>query len=182
MIASVTEILRAVGLTEDYRFVHPTDLARARARGAALHKAIELAHAGTLDPESLHPEIAPGFAAYLRFVEATGHEPEASELELTHPWGIVGHPDRVGTLGARGPVIIDYKLTRAPDLVGTKYQLAAYRMLWDHAHPERPAQGCFMLQLPRDAGADYRLVDLTDDYAVNVFTAAFVVWKAQQER
>lgn len=182
MTARVTEILRAVGLCEDYRFVHPADLARARARGAALHKAIELATLGTLDPDSLHPEIAPGFAAYQRFVAATAHVVEAAEVELTHPWGIVGHPDDVGTLGERGPVVIDYKLTRTPDLVGTKYQLAAYRLLWDHAHPERPIQGCFMLQLPRDADGDYRLVDLTDDYAVNVFTAAFVVWKAQQER
>ena len=57
----VTEVLRAVGLGPDFSAVPAATLEHARQRGTALHAAIEWHHEGTLDPDSLHPEVRAGF-------------------------------------------------------------------------------------------------------------------------
>jgi len=100
LFPSVTEILQAVGLAPDLSMVKPEVLAWASARGTALHRAIELHAKGTLDANSLHEEIKGALAGYLKFVQDSGHEAVASELELVDDkrWGIMGHPDRVGTI------------------------------------------------------------------------------------
>ena len=79
LFPSVTEILADVGLAPDLTMVKPEVLAWASARGTALHRAIELHAKGTLDYDSLHPEIVGALKAYLDFVYESGHKAVASE-------------------------------------------------------------------------------------------------------
>ena len=179
---SVTEILADVGLAPDLSAVRPDVLAWASARGTALHRAIELHTKGTLDPDSLHPEIVPALAAYLRFVEDSGHEPVASELELVHPtWGFMGHPDRVGTLAKLEDLcLIDWKFTAGFSTNYVRHQCAGYKILWNAVYPERPVRKVFGLHLKKDGR--YTLHDVTDAEAEQAFLAAVVIHKAQRRK
>lgn len=172
----VTEILRAVGLAESYGFLSVAKGLEVRSRGQAVHLAIDYHARGILDEATIHPIVAPYFAGYLRFLEEYEHEADESEIALEHPFGFQGHIDRVGSVRNDGPVLIDWKSSRAPDLNGAKYQCAAYRMLWDHAHPETRIERCLVVALPGDG--TYRVHDVTSDYAIQVFTAAVIVYGA----
>lgn len=177
---SVTQILRAVGLALDYDRVPAHILEHAQQRGTALHRAIQYHAEGRLELASLHPEIQPGFQAYLRFVEHTGHVPIASEVELIHPaWQFIGHPDRIGWLGPER-VVIDFKYVETVDLAGTALQVAAYALLWNAVHPTEPVTRRYTLQLRRNG--TYRLHPLEDPHAEQIFLAALVVFQARERR
>ena len=182
LFPSVTEILQAVGLAPDLSMVKPDVLAWASARGTALHRAIELHTKGTLDYDSLHPEIIPALKAYLDFVHDSGHEAIASELELVHPtWGFMGHPDRVGTLAKlEDLVLIDWKMTASFSTNYVRHQLAGYKILYNAVHPDRPVRKTFGLHLKKDGR--YTLHDVTDAEAEQAFLAAVVVHKAQRRK
>jgi hypothetical protein len=179
-LPSVTEILSATGLAADFSFVKPDVLEWARARGTALHRAIEYHAKGTLDVDSLHPEIVGAFKAYLRFRLDTGYEAFASELELVHDqWGFMGHPDTVGELNG-GLAVIDYKMTASFDKPYVTLQTAGYGMLWNHHHQDRPVEKRFGLHLRKDG--TYRLHDVADPEAEQTFLAAIIVYKAQRRK
>ncbi len=179
-LPSVTEVLQATGLGGDFSMVKPDVLEWARARGTALHRAIEFHAKGTLDPDSLHPEILGAMKGYLQFMLDTDHEPVASELELVHDqWGFMGHPDRVGRIrGFDGLAIIDYKMTAAFDAPYVRLQGAGYRLLWNYNHPDMPVSKVFGLHLRKEG--TYRLHDVTDSEAEQTFLAALIVFKAQK--
>jgi len=182
LFPSVTEILQAVGLAPDLSMVKPEVLAWASARGTALHRAIELHEKGTLDVDSLHPEIVGALTGYLKFVEESGHEAVASELELIHPtWGFMGHLDRVGTLAKlEYLVLIDWKFTAGFSINYVRHQLAGYKILWNTVHQDRPVRKTFGLHLKKDG--KYTLHDVTDPEAEQAFLAAVVVYRAQRRK
>ena len=180
-VPSVTQILSAVGLSEDYSRVPPATLEIARLRGTALHAAIQWHHEGTLNEASLHPEVAPGFSGYLKFLTDSRHEPIVSEAELVHPtWRYVGHPDRIGWIG-KDRVLIDFKYMESLNLDPVARQLAGYRLAWNVLHPTELLTRCYALQLKRDG--TYRSHEITqprwsqDD---QVFLAACVVFRARK--
>jgi hypothetical protein len=183
LFPSVTEILQATGLAPDLTMVKPEVLAWASARGTALHRAIELHAKGTLDVDSLHEEIQGALAGYLKFVQDSGHVAVASELELVDDkrWGIMGHPDRVGTIkSVDGLVLLDWKMTSAFAYNYVRHQLAGYRFLWNLLNPDRPVSKCFGLWLKKSG--KYTLIDVTDAEAEQAFLAAVVVHKAQRRK
>ena len=180
---SVTEILADVGLAPDLTMVKPEVLAWASARGTALHRAIELHAKGTLDYDSLHPEIVGALKAYLDFVYESGHKAVASELELIHPlWGYMGHPDRVGTLAKLEDllVLIDWKMVAAFNYRYVKLQTAGYAELWNANCPDRPIQKTFGLHLRKDG--TYRLHDVSDPEAKQTFLAALLVYREKRRK
>jgi len=73
VIPSNTEILKSFNVGNYNRIPFDT-LEHAMLRGKAVHKAIQLYENKTLDPESVHPEVAPYFEQYVAFVrtEAAG--------------------------------------------------------------------------------------------------------------
>jgi hypothetical protein len=170
----VTEILAAVGLTRSYRNTDP----RYAQLGTALHQTIAWHHAGTLDESTIHPEVKPGYEAYLDWCQMASHVPRCSELELVHPHGFVGHIDRVGSVGSVETALIDWAYSNNADVKGKTLQCAGYRLLWDHAHPERPIERCYVVQLGKDGVPQSH--DVTDDYAMQVFTAALIVERAKR--
>lgn len=182
-LPSVTEILQDVGLSEGFGFLSADKLADVRNRGQAVHATLRYHAEGVLDEATVHAIVQPYFEGYLRFVQEMGHEPWDSELELLHPWGFCGHLDRVGVLGGiLNPltVLIDFKTGTNPDLQGAKYQLAGYKILWNESERGKPfpIDKCYVLSLPGDG--TYKLHDVTSDQAVQVFTAAFMVFQAKR--
>lgn len=178
---SVTAILKGAGLAPDYSAINADVLAHASARGTAAHKAIELHAAGDLDESSIHPEIAPYFAAYLKWRAACAFTLIASEPELrSERWGIVGHPDLVGWLGALR-VIVDVKTPAVLDVDYVTFQVAGgYRLLWEEQHPTEPIHKFFALRILGDG--TYRFVELDRPDALQIFQAAAIVTRAKGSR
>ena len=175
----VTQILRDVGLGADFSRVPQARLEYARMRGEALHLAIRYHHEGTLDEASLHPDVKPGFEAYLRFLADTSHEPIASEIELVHPaWQYIGHPDRVGLMNGGQRVLLDWKMVAALDFWPTVYQLAAYKMLWEANYPNQKIHSVFAVQFSTDG--KYKLHSIDAAKYEQDFLAALVVYRAKQ--
>lgn len=172
----VSTILRDMGLSKPYPEGIPA-LDHARARGSAVHKAIELYEAGTLDQGALHPEIAGYFRGYLAFREREGFVPTDVELPVYHQ-----KLRYRGTLDARGTlakddearVVVDFKCSKQPDIVACTYQLAAYDMASDGGIADR--------RLCVGLGEDsYRIWDCWNLAADDIFEAAVRVWWAQRE-
>ena len=178
----VTQILRDVGLGADFSRVPQARLEYARMRGEALHLSIRYHHEWTLDEASLHPDVKPGFEAYLRFLADTSHEPIASEIELVHPaWQYIGHPDRVGLMNGGQRVLLDWKFTDSFHFWPAAYQLAAYRMLWNATHPKEPVTQTFAVQFHPSSGKCHLRRIEAEKYE-QTFLAALVVWRALQQK
>lgn len=80
-VPSTTQILKAVGLYPDYSFVDPYYLTR----GTYIHRAIELYEKGTLDEETLDPEIAPYLEQWKRVRPHFKIEIVGTEVKKVHP-------------------------------------------------------------------------------------------------
>lgn len=179
---SVTEVLSALGLGADLSRADPVALEYGRLRGSGLHLAIRYHHEGDLHEPSLHPAVRPGYSAYLDFLRETEHEPIASELELVHEaWKFTGHPDRIGWHRRTERALFDWKYMESMERDYVRLQLAGYRMLWNAQHPTELVVRCFAVQfLPKSGG--YRLHDLTDANAEQIFLAALMVWREKHRR
>ena len=179
-LPSVTQILKACGLSADYTHVPKHLLDHAAQRGTALHLAIQLYHEDDLDEDSLHPEVAPGFSSYRKFLVESRHEPLHTEIEVIHPmWHYVGHPDRIGFLNEKR-VILDFKYMETVKLAPAVLQMTAYKLAWEAMYPDSPLAGGYVLQLKRDG--TYRLHHTPlDQKAEQTFLAALVVYRAIEE-
>jgi hypothetical protein len=179
LLPRVTEVLQAVGLGPDFSAVPPEVLEAARARGRAVHNAIEAIVYDYLDEAALAPDVLTRLDAYRRFVKESGYETTHTEIEVEHPaWLYRGHPDTVGWLvGQRA--ILDWKNTDALDLAPAAYQLAGYRAAWNAQHPTEPVAALGVVQLKSDGS--YRLHEVSAAEAEPVFLAAMMVYRARKE-
>ena len=147
----VTEILADVGLAQDFSAVPPAALEAARARGIAVHEAIEALAYGYFEGEP-DPTIAAYLDAYRKFLHESRYVTLASEFEVVHPvWRYRGHPDSLGMMGTTR-LITDFK---TGELGAVDYQLVAYIEGWNATHPTEPVTAGMAVQL-RDDGT-YRI-------------------------
>lgn len=172
VMPSVTQILKP--LTEAiYRFVPDDVMADAADLGRAVHKACELLARGTLDEDSLHPDIVPYLDGYRRFIAESGFRPVLIEEPAYHPQlGYAGMLDVFGAQADR-PTLIDIKTTSTitPAIVGP--QTAAYGDMVIR-HPAMEALG--KQKLVRSAvhligDGTYRQVFFKDDADRSVFVS-----------
>ena len=121
-LPSVSEVLRRLAKLSG---IAPDVLEFARARGQAVHKAIELDIAGDLDESSLHPEVSDRFYGWRRFVQTSKFQAQGSEVRvMSQRYGYAGTFDLWGYI-RREPYLIDIKATAlVPPTVGL--QTAAY--------------------------------------------------------
>jgi hypothetical protein len=154
------------------------------ARGTALHRAIQLDLAGTLDATTVHPDIAPGFTAWAQFRRTVKPEVLQAECELHCAiWRFCGHPDLIATVDGL-TTLYDYKYTDSVDLFWARHQLSAYKHLWDVTHPTQPVTRTAVLQLS-PSGGGFRLhpiPPLALGEAQQNFYAACRTWHVLQER
>lgn len=121
-VYSVTRVLRRL---IDFSGIDPAVLEKARERGKAVHRAIELDIAGDLDDESLHPEVRERFLGWRNFVKLSGFKVISSEQRVySERHGYAGTIDLCGTI-RRETYLPDIKATAlVPPTVGL--QTAAY--------------------------------------------------------
>lgn len=173
---SVTEVIPAF-LKPDLSMVPADVLELARNRGRALHRAIELHERDDLIESTLHPQIRPGFEAYLRFKRETGFRYERGEFEVrSYRWRYVGHPDALGWFGPiRGIVDVKYVASfgRAYREYTALQTIGGYAPAWDEEHPGEPIGRCYALWIRMDG--EYRTVRLEKPNARMVFQACLVV-------
>lgn len=121
--------------------------------GTAAHAMVEASINGT-DPEAAlatfnlpaeaQDKARSSFAAYAEWASMSRLEIVAQEMALvseTHCFG--GTPDAIGRVNGK-LCLLDWKTSNA---VYSDYllQLAAYRVLWEEAHPDQPLVGGFHL-------------------------------------
>lgn len=173
----VTEIITAVGLGPDFSAVPAATLAAAQVRGTAVHAGIEALVYGYDHPALEDPALAGYFDAYRKFLAESGFEPKAAEIEVVHEaWRYCGHPDVWGwLLGHRA--LLDFKTGEDE---GVEYQLAGYRLAWNHQRPTETIDVLGRVRLNSDGTFQFREVETAA--AEQVFLAAVVVYHAQKER
>jgi len=172
----VTEILRDMGLSKPYPEGVPA-VEWGRARGSAVHRAIELWEASALDTARLHPDVEGPFQSYLKFKMDTGYTADAVEKPICH-----ATLRYRGTLDSQGVykgdmAILDFKCAKQPDLEAAAYQLGAYALAEQNGKPFPLPR--YVIQLGEDSWRPY---DVTSPEAVSIFEGAVRVWWAQRER
>lgn len=170
-VARVSGIVAASGVATAYDGVPPWVLARAAARGRALHLAVAYHLNGELDPNSVHESILEGFLDVLHFLKLSTYEHQAGEVALaSRRHRYAGRPDLLGFLGPER-TLIDLKHTAMADRVGLELQTAGYAILWEECFGERVDFRAGLWVPPRAPGR-WRLVPCTDPDARAMFLAA----------
>lgn len=125
--ASVTEVLRAVGIIENSPYLKESGLTR----GRYVHKMIYLEHRGRLDHQTVDERLKPYLVAWRKFLSDTGAKVLAGE-QIVHSEQlmIAGTYDlMIEFPGVSYPFIFELKTNTRP--IWTPAQLAFYRHLND---------------------------------------------------
>ncbi len=125
-VPSVTQVIKAIGITRDYTQVDEFY----RQRGLLAHQAIDFHVRGTLDESTVDPEIAPYLAAFRGFEKARPYVPRETEIPLySQEYGFAGTIDQLGTVDNEpGVGVTDLKITENSDKAAD-LQLAGYSIL-----------------------------------------------------
>lgn len=95
-VPSVTQVL---GQLTSYDRIPAESLKRARQKGVAVHRTVELHAKDDLDEETLPEWLRPPLAAFKQFVADTGFRIVESERRVFHPtYGYAGTADLFGTI------------------------------------------------------------------------------------
>lgn len=172
LVPSVTEILRAVGVSTDFeglaslgrRVADAIDLKREI--GHALHADAHAFDDDDLDWTTVDPRVEPYLRAWVTFRENTGLVPTVRERRVYHPvYGYAGTLDGIFALPAGRRALVDIK-TGDPDDSGCAYQTAAYLAAYVAEHPEHHERELISerwgVQLVPDRAVPYRICRYTD--------------------
>lgn len=174
---SVTQILEAAGIS-DFSGVPADVLARAAARGTAVHVATWFDDQDDLDETTLDPAIGGYLAAWRKFKAENGVVVKLIEQRIYSPLGYVGTFDRLITMTKWGEVLPDIKTGAVSP--SWAIQLAAY--LKGFHGPQAPKCRRVVVQLRKDGSYNlhwFEQKDLNRDW--NVFAAALSVFQFRKE-
>lgn len=172
-LLSVTQVLKAAGLTEYLDRIPPDVLEKARQRGVAVHAACQFLDEGDLDWNTVHPSIIGYVHAWEKFKTDTGIVFTEIEKRRYHPlYLFAGTPDRVGILNGR-PCIPDIKTYEAPEWGGI--QTAGYEIML--RSKEIPLYDRYAVHLKDDG--KYKITQYKDSEDGKMFMACLAVaqWK-----
>lgn len=174
LVPSVTQILKPL---HDLSRIPQAVLDRKAALGTAVHKVCELHLRGELDEDSIHPEVAPYFVQFTRFLAQSGFVPIAQERRVfSRRYFYAGTLDLYGDLNERR-VLIDIKTPlKVHPVFGP--QTAAYAAALREQHPELHTDERFVLRL---LPSKYQLHPLNDPADMNTFMSALTLhhWKTR---
>ncbi len=165
LVPSVTQILRAVGVSLDFEEIRQRSASIASAidykrdLGTALHLDAHAYDDNDLVWATVHPTVRPYLDTWAEFRGNTGVTPLTRERCVYHPGlfyagkldGIFRHPT-----GKR--ILIEIK-TGDPEAAGAAYQTAAYEMAWDVDHPDQPIDQRWAVQLMPGRSVPYRITN-----------------------
>jgi|SRR5690606_9702692 len=142
-VPGVTTVLKLVS-GADYAGVDPDVLARAAARGTAVHRMVELDGQGILDEDSLDDELRPYLAQWRQFMAQSGFVSLLQEGKVaSRRYGYAGTLDLFGVLNGRFALIDVKSVVRVMRATGP--QTAAYELALREWNPD---------VLPGDAPVD----------------------------
>jgi len=151
-LPGVTEILGSLGLVNTDWFTPES-----RDRGRAVHLGIHLIQEGTLDWDSVCPQIVPYLIAYSRFAREMKLETLFSEQRMASArYRFAGTLDRGGWVHSRKLSLIDFKT--GTHAAWMDIQLALYELLWRENAADMgidPPEDRFVVELRADAS--YRI-------------------------
>lgn len=172
---SVTQILDAAGIG-DLSFVPLEVRDAARARGQAVHQAVQDLLQGTLDFAEISAHVVPYIRAFERFMVDAKFEPLLSEaLVLSEKHGYCGRLDLFGPL-QRVQTLIDVKSGSAGPGAGP--QTAGYNLALQESYDLHATRRFALVLNP----GKYELVPLQDQNDLRVFLAAVTVAHYQQRK
>jgi hypothetical protein len=174
---SVTQILEAAGIS-DFSGVPADVLARAAARGTAVHQAAWFDDQDDLDETTLDPAITGYLTAWRKFKADNGVVVKLIEQRIYSPLGYVGTFDRLITMAKHGEVMPDLKT--GEESPSWRIQLAAY--LKGFHGPQSPKCRRVAVKLRNNGTYTlhwYEQKDLNRDF--NVFAAALAVFQFRKE-
>jgi hypothetical protein len=175
ILPSVTQVLNSVGITDFEKLERVgVDMETARERGSTVHLITQLHDEGTLDPETVDPELAGYLEAWSKFREisdVTFDEDGIERMVCSADYRYAGTVDRVGhnVLGKR--IVIDIK-TGTP-LAATGLQLAAY----EHTLGEDRAMARIGVYLRKDGTFTTEIYDDPSDWPTFLYALFTHHWK-----
>lgn len=175
-VPGVTSVLKLVS-SVDYAGVDPDVLARAAARGTAVHRMVELDGQGILDEDSLDDELRPYLVQWRQFLTRSGFVPLLQEGQVaSRRYGYAGTLDLFGVLNGRFALIDVKSVARVMRATGP--QTAAYELALREWKPEllpgdAPVDR-FALQLR--PGASWQLVPFPSRSDARVFLGALTCY------
>lgn len=179
-LPSVTEIIDAGEIGEDFTVIPQGVLERKREIGKAVHLASRFFDEDDLDDATIDPAIVGYIAGYRRFRAESGFQPVGWEQPLANlRHGYAGTPDRWGMLNYYRTVI-DLKTVYTLNVRTVALQIAGgYHELLHEAVGFRP-QRHYALHLRPDG--TYKLVPAEHRLAWAVFHAALVHTRGEATR
>lgn len=167
VIPSVTQILRAVGVSTDFdglAAMSPTlgeAIDRKRDLGTAVHVGAHYYDDDSLEWSTVHDEVKPYLEAWIRFRENQQFFPIQRERRLYSPnLNVCGTLDAVGHCDKdRGRLILVDIKCGDPEASAARYQTAGYELLWNAEHSGMPLAERWSVQLTPEARIPYRVTN-----------------------
>jgi len=190
VVPSVTQVLRAVGVSTDFDALKGMSerlglaIDSARDLGVAVHADAHAFDDDDLDWDTVDARVSPYIEAWSCFRENTQLTPITRERRLYHPGLCVS-----GTLDAilirpcdtTRRILVDIK-TGDPDSVGARYQTAGYQLLWDAEHPDEPIAERWSVELTPERTVPYRITRYDDWTDAGSFRAFVTTYHCQAAR
>lgn len=165
---SVTQILKGVGLGQDYSKIDPEVLEWKRNIGEQIHRAIELDIMDDLG--EYDPKVEPYLTAWRRLRHDMKIEPLAPEQPVfSEKYRYCGKPDLIATYDGGKMAIFDYKNSALIEMVTVGAQLFGYEIAyreWDNI-PDLDRIDRFAFKFDPDGG--YRVIQFSDLMDRNTF-------------
>lgn len=189
-IPSVTQILRAVGVSTDFDELRASSSRLAeridyrRDLGVAVHADAHAFDDDDLEWDTVDPDVLPFLEAWSVFRENTGLVPITRERRLYHPGlGVCGTLDGI-FYRERAPdrrVLVDLKCGD-PEAAAARYQTALYQLLWEAEHPNEPIAERWSVQLTPTLAVPYRITAYADWTDLATARAIVTTYFAQAAR
>ena len=181
-VPSVTQILRGVGVSADFKAVAPGTLEYRRQLGTAVHADCHAYDDNDLDWATVDVRVKPYVEAWCQFREAKALRAIHRERRVFHAIryycgtldGIFETPD-----GQR--VLIDIK-TGNPDDAAAHLQTAAYQAAYSLEHPGERITARWSVQLQPELRMPYRIHEYRDFHDFRTFEACVCVFHEQPAR
>lgn len=162
---SVTQVIRAAGLGEDFSMVSTNVMEAAQQRGRLVHLACQYIDEGKLDLSSVHESILGYVEAYMLFrkeckIQVIATEERLAAILPALPLSryLAGCPDLVCFIhGVRA--VVDRKTSSAMGK-SMGLQTAGYEILWNYIHPKQLIYERFGLKLNQNG--KYKLIPHLD--------------------
>lgn len=179
VIPSVTQVLKGAGLI-DFSKVPPSLLEAACKFGTAVHKATELWDKGTLDEESLDPNLRPYLNGWILFRQEYGFEPiSIEEILYSKIYRIAGTPDRIGKWRIDDSIIIPDIKTGFELSPANAIQLSGYELMYKENLKGKHKIKRMSISLNEES--TYKIQEYKDKGDVNILIAALSIYNWRQK-